>query len=236
MTVTTIYLKKEINPEYYNIGEEHKVLMDKWNKQNNAIHSLKTPKLFIWKAKKELVQLKKDGKELSDEYIAWNKTATEFLLNPKFYYDKEQKKRSLVYKNFTKSLKFIIEKMNDNMVMIANNFNLRSSEYREQRNFIIAITAFSFGFIGLIFTVYLFFFTPKVDTVTINKTIPKQIENLDNNVNLNSNKIDALVSSNKKVIQELKKIQRLHKVSTDSSSINDLIDDELHSAKDIIDE
>lgn len=229
-----IYLKEELNPEYYKIGEERNQLMDRWNVLNNEIRSFTIPRFLFYTVKEELKRLKNQGEELSTDYIAWNNKATNFLLNPNFQFEPDQKDRELVYINFTNSIRFLINTMQDNMVLIAENFNKRSSQYRGQRNFNIAIAAFILGFSGFMITVYSTFFTPKVNTEIINKTIPKQIEKLDNGLKLNSNKIDSLISSDKNVIQELKSIQRVQRLCLDSSSINILINKDIHSAQDII--
>lgn len=231
MTTKRIYLKKEINPDYYKIGDEHNELMKKWNALNSKIHSLIIPKFFFFKVKIVLAKLKRDGEDLNKDYIAWNKKATEFLLNPKFYFEKNQEDRELVYTNFTNGLKFIIEKMQNNMILIATNFNLTSSQCREQRNFIIAISAFIFGFIGFLSTIYITFCTPKIDTEIINKTIPTVIEKIDRELNTFSGQIDSLVSSNKDVIEKIEAYQRLDNISVDYSINKTLIDKDIDSAK-----
>lgn len=224
MTISTIYLKKEINQGYYNIAEEYNALMDIWIELNNRIHTLKIPKLFIRKVKPELVKIKEDGEKLNNKYIKWNKKATDFLLNPKFYYERTQVDRELVYINFTNSLRFIINKMENNIVLIASNYNNRSSQYRGQRNFIIAIIAFIIGFAGLSITLYSTFFTTKVDTAIINKIIPLKIEKIDEELNIIGGQIDSLISSNIELIKNIEPLQLLDTITEDCSINKTLIE------------
>lgn len=229
-----IYLNKDLNADFYNIGEERNKLMDTWNILNNDIHSLIIPKYFPIKIKSELRRLKTEGQKLNKDYLAWDKIATEFMLNPKFAFEKNQEGKNLAYTHFSNSVSFLVNNMHSNIVLITNNYNNRYSAYREQINFNRASRAFVIGIIGLSIALYTTFFSPKVDTEIINKTIPTQMENFDNNLFLNSKKIDSLISYDKNVIQELKTIQRLHKVSTDSSDIKILIEDDINSANEVI--
>ena len=153
-----IYLKKEINPDYYEIGEEHGKLMERWNEINNNTHRLKIPKLFLFKAKNKLIKIREEGQELQKDYIAWNKKASNFMLNPKYGFEQNQEGKELAYLQFTDIIRFLVNSMHENMVMLTNNYNNRHSAYREQGNFVIAIIAFCTGLLGLIISIYSTFF------------------------------------------------------------------------------
>jgi hypothetical protein len=153
MTINKIYLKEDINREYWDLSIEYNELMAKWNEYNSKILYFKIPRLLMFGTKKKLMEIGKEIEKLQSEYLDWNKNARGFALAPKYRFDADQD-RELVFLHFTDNLRSLINNMEDCMVLIASNYNRLSSHFESKKNFIIAISAFIVGIIGLLFSTY----------------------------------------------------------------------------------
>lgn len=195
MAIFKIYLKEENNSEYYDIVKEYNNLMERWNIVNSKIHEFKIPRFFIFKTKKLLKAIKEEGESLQKDFIIWNKKANAFALEPKYKLDSDQV-QDLAYLHFTNNMRHLIDFMNNCMVLLTNNFNNRYSQYEEQFNFLIAISAFFIGIISVIFTIFSLFFQDNVKEKLYNLKIPQNIEMNIKNSNKLKTKLDSLLKSN----------------------------------------
>lgn len=180
-----IYLKEDINPDYYSIVEEYNKLMDKWNKINSKINNFKIPKLLLFFTKRKLKKIFKEGADLQKEYLNWNKKARNFLRAPKYLFEKEQEGKELAYLHFTNNLHFLIDSMHEYMVLLVTNYNNRYSQYREQLNYIIAIIAFLIGIFSFGLSSYPTFFKTDKPYQRFNKFILLELDTV-------KNKLDSL--------------------------------------------
>jgi hypothetical protein len=148
-SIKKLMIEKEKNPEYYSILEKHNVLMKEWNQINNKIHSLKVPKLFIWKNKDQLKEIFNELTQLEKDYIDWNNIAYPFISSPN-YVIPNCPESNLIFLHFTANLRDLRNKMSDDMRLIENNYNHFKNWQSNQVNFIIAISSFVLSIVGLI--------------------------------------------------------------------------------------
>jgi len=148
-----IYLREDINPEYWQIYKDHNKLMDKWEQYNSEILNFRIPRLLMFGTKKKLIRIGKEVLKLHGEFIEWNKRACGFAFAPRYNFDADQNKE-LVFIHFTSNLRFLINTLEDSMVLIATNYNKLFSNLENQINFLLAISAFLIAFIGLLISTY----------------------------------------------------------------------------------
>lgn len=151
-------IDKDDNADYFNIIEtEHGNLMDRWNELHYKLYQLKIPKVFGFKAKKELKDIGKALKDLQKDYLEWNKKAGNFLGKPRYNFNKEQDGLA-IFIHYSSMLRHVVNTMHNNMVMIVDSFNKRIDQRKSQINFNIAIVSFALTFLGLVFTLYTIFY------------------------------------------------------------------------------
>ena len=144
-------LKKENNTEYYEIIDEHNLLMDEWNGLNKKIYTIKQPRLFLFRHKKQLQALGLDILELQKKFLYWDKKVSNFIMNPHLIFS-ENEEREIGFIHFISVLRDIRNKLDNQMIMIATNFNKLQDGHSNQVNFIIAVASFILTYIGLIVT------------------------------------------------------------------------------------
>jgi len=142
-------LKKENNIEYYEIIDGHNSLMDEWNRLNKKIHEMKQPILFLFRHKKRLQELGRDILELQEKFLEWDKKAGNFIIKPHLIFS-ENDEREIGFVHFTAVLRDIRSKFDNQMIMIATNFNELQHGHSNQVNFIIAVASFALTYVGLI--------------------------------------------------------------------------------------
>jgi hypothetical protein len=152
-----IYLREDTNTEYWEIYKKHNELMDKWEQYNSEILHFRIPRLLMFGTKKKLIGIGKEVLKLHGEFLEWNKRACGFAFAPKYNFDVDQNKE-LVFHHFTNNLRFLINTLEDSMVLIATNYNRLFSYFEGKKNFFIAISAFIIGIIGLLLSTYGLFF------------------------------------------------------------------------------
>ena len=198
-----IYLNDDLNPEYYRICEGFNDLMDKWNIINRDILNLKVGKFFLNKTKNEIKKIGIRGIQLQKEYLSWNKEATNFLLEPRYSFERNQDDKELAYLHFTNNLNYLVNSMKDSMSLITSNYNNRASQVNEQRNFTIAITAFIIGIVGLAISIYTTFIKPGINLDVINSKISSSNETFDTQTKKIDTRIDSDFVSDKNIITEV---------------------------------
>jgi len=150
MVVLRLTLKKEDNPEFYTLCDEQKLLMDRWNQFNKQLHDFKIPRLCLSKSKDELCLIGVEMNKLQKDFLEWYKRAHKFYIDPSYTIEGTSEERMLVYSHFTAILGDIMHKFNSDMLMLADNYNSRYSEYNNQLNFLIAIGGLTIAVVGLI--------------------------------------------------------------------------------------
>lgn len=203
MPQVKIYLNKELNTEYFSIMEEYNSLMDKWNNVNNQLHSFKVPTLFLVNTKRKLTKIGEAVAELQKEYLAWNKKATNFLINPSYRFDDDQQAKELTYTHFTDMMQHTINFLESHMKVIVGNYNDIYSSYKYQININIAISAFLISIIGLIVSLFAVYKSQDLEAVLNEMDIPKKIEKIDNTLLSSESKIDSLSNYTKTALTEI---------------------------------
>lgn len=152
-------LKKESNPEYYSILDEHKSLMTEWNRLNLEIFKIKQPKIILLRHKVYLQRLGLEIYALQKKFLIWNSKVSNFVINPHLIFH-EDEESEIGFHHFTAILRDIKNTFDNHMVMIATNYNKVQDIHSNQVNFLIAIASFILTLIALIIT----FVTIKTDT------------------------------------------------------------------------
>lgn len=149
-------LKKEDNPEFYFIVDEHNAIMEQWNKINKDLFNLKQPKILLLGHKARLKSFHKPMETLQSKFIVWNKKAHELLHEPDFIFS-EDEESEIGFIHYTNILRDMIGQLDHHMVLIADNFVKVQQRHSNQFNFVIAITSFALTFIALIVTLFTIF-------------------------------------------------------------------------------
>jgi len=155
MTLYEISLEEKDNPEFYALAKEHNSLMDRWNQYNNQLHTFKVPRVLIFKTKHKLTLIGRNIAKLQKDFLDWQKRARGFSVKPHYKVDSQQPGH-LIYLHFTATMRDLVNRLDSNMVLLAENYNKRYSEYQNQVNFLIAIIAFIVSFIGLLLGIITF--------------------------------------------------------------------------------
>ncbi len=150
MVVHRLTLKEEDNPEFHTLCDEQKLLMDRWNQFNKRLHDFKIPRLCLFKTKDELCLIGVEMKKLQKDFLEWYKRAHKFYIDPSYTIEGTLEERILVYSHCTDILGNIMHKFNSDMLMLADNYNGRYSEYNNQLNFLIAIGGLMIAMVGLV--------------------------------------------------------------------------------------
>ena len=150
MVVHKLTLKKEDNPEFHTLCDEQNLLMDRWNQLNNQLQNFKIPRLCLFKTKGELRLIGIEIKKLQKDFLEWYKRAHEFYVDPSYTIEGTSEERILLYSHCTDIVGNIMHKFNSDMLMLAQNFNDRSSEYDNKLNFSIAMAGLVIAVIGLV--------------------------------------------------------------------------------------
>lgn len=149
-------LRKEDNPKFYVIVDEHNFIMEQWNKINNDLFDLKQPKLLFRGYKARLKSFYKPMEKLQSKFIVWNKKAHELLLKTDFSFS-EDEESVIGFIHYTNILRDMIGQLDHHMVLIADNFVKVQQRHSNQFNFVVAITSFALTFIALIVTLFTIF-------------------------------------------------------------------------------
>lgn len=149
----TLGLDRKDNDEFYKIFDEHNDIMEKWNDINKQFHRLKQPVLFLFCYSSKLKTFYKPIEDLQKEFLNWNKKANNFLNKPHFIFSGNQE-RQLGFLHFTNILSVQINRLNNNMTMIADNFIKIQNNHKNQKNFLIAIFSTFISLCGLALAIY----------------------------------------------------------------------------------
>jgi len=150
-----IRLDEEGNESYYELVEEYNELLSRWNKFNENINEFRIPRLLVFGTKKHLEEKGNELSLLQKDYLDWKGKATNFFIKPHYNISKELD-GDLIFIHFTNVLRHLVNRMESNMILIANNYNKIYSDYEGQINFIIAIISFLISFSGLILGIITF--------------------------------------------------------------------------------
>ncbi len=91
--------------------------------------------------------------DLQKDFREWDALATKFLYNPNFTFIKDEE-RELGVLHFTNLLSNMINRLNINMFIIADNFVKLQMNHKNQVNFVIAIFATAISICGLSLAIY----------------------------------------------------------------------------------
>lgn len=155
MAIYEISLEEKDNPEFYALAKEHNSLIDRLNDYNNQLHTFKVPRLFILKTKHKLISIGRNIAKLQKDFLDWQKRARGFSVKPHYKVDSQQPGH-LIYLHFTATMRDLVNHLDSNMTLLANNYQDVYSEYQNQVNFLIAIIAFIISLIGLLLGIITF--------------------------------------------------------------------------------
>ncbi len=141
-------LIREDNPDYYKIIDLHNTIMDEWNRLNDDFHKWKHLKIFLFYEKEKIRSYYKSFDDIQEEYLKWNKLATNFLNDPNLNF-KKGNNRDTVFIHYTNRLADIKNHLSNNMVLLINNFKVIQERYKSKVNFNIAIFSATISTIGL---------------------------------------------------------------------------------------
>ena len=145
-------LKKENNPLFYEIVDEHNAIMADWNKINHELDDMKMPKLISPAFRRRLRSIGLEILELQKQFLQWNDKAYGLLTKPNYIFS-EDEERELGFIHYSILLQDIRNCLDNRMVMIVSNFNRVQDLYSSHVNFVIAILSFLLTFLGLIATI-----------------------------------------------------------------------------------
>jgi len=147
-----ISLDKVDNPQYYQLGNEHNEIMDRWNELNIGLQRFRVPKISLFRTKKNLqTKFGQPISKLQTDFLDWNKRAGAFCFKPHYIF-KEGGKNEVNFLHWTATMRDMINRMEFKMTLIAENYNKRHLEIENQRNFIIAVISFTIAIISFITT------------------------------------------------------------------------------------
>jgi len=155
MTLYEISLEEKDNPEFYSLGKEYNSLIGRLNDYNSQLHKFKVPRLFLFKTKHKLISIGRNIAKLQKDFLDWQKRAHNFCIEPHYKVD-PKKSGSLIYLHFTATMRDLVNRLDSNMTLLANNYQDVYSQYQNQVNFLIAIIAFIVSFIGLLLGIITF--------------------------------------------------------------------------------
>ena len=155
MTQHIININKNENTEYHSILDEHNEIMDEWNRINKELHEFNYPRYFPFFQKRRLSPLLKSLKKLQQKYLEWNKQAYEMIKAPKLTISSNAESFTTFY-HFTTLLRDIRNRLDSDMSLIQNNYNLTIDERSNRVNFMIAIFGLIVAIAGLIIAIIMF--------------------------------------------------------------------------------
>lgn len=161
MNIHKLELLKDANPEYHNLINESNEIMDEYGKIMGLIHSFKLPKRKIWKcelpklsffcgAKAELSIIGKEAITLTNRFLDWNNRALTFCASPHYSFrlgSEVDTQTSVIH--YTNLLLYRANRLNNDITLLQNSYELRYSEIENAINYWIAITAWLLTFLGL---------------------------------------------------------------------------------------
>ncbi len=150
MAVYKFILERESNPEFFKLAEEQKPLMDGWNDFNNQLHNFKIPRFWLFKTKHKLRPIGVGIASLQKDFLNWYGRMRGFCYEPTYTIGGTSEEKLITYLNSTAILRDLMNKLNTDMLMLAENFNDRSTEYDNKLNFLIAMTGLVIAVIGLV--------------------------------------------------------------------------------------
>lgn len=219
MAIHKIYLNQESNPKFYGLVEEYNSLMTRCNANNNRIQNFRIPRILLFDTKTKLQSIGRECYNLQQDFLDWNKRAANFALHPHYTLESEQN-GELVYTHFTDSMRHTINSLNDYMMLLSENYNKRYMEYENQKNFIIAITAFLIGVLGLLVSSYGVFTTEESITKGIRESdLYRIIERIDLRSDDFTSKLRVLYKNDSLVIDSLSKSINISGKSTKNFQI-----------------
>ena len=179
MDLDKIYLNKDKNSGYYELLNEYFSLIEKWNELSQKIIIFKVPKLFQFRVKKKFLSIGKDIENYEKIYLDWSNKAKRFFINPKFYFESNQKNKELVFNHSINILQNAINELMNRMTLLVENYHKVANIYGYRLNFNIAIIAFIISFIALVFSVYALFNEKNISDELIALGIPQKIETIE---------------------------------------------------------
>ncbi len=153
MTVYKIILERESNPEFYVLADEQKSLMDRWNDFDNQLHNFKMPKLWLFKTKGRLRPIGTGITQLQKDFINWYGRVRGFCYEPSYTIGGTSEEKLITYLHSTATLRDLMNKLDSDMLMLAQNFNDRSTECDNRFNFLIAMEGVVLALIGIVIAV-----------------------------------------------------------------------------------
>lgn len=150
-----ISLDKNSNPAFYNLANEYNSLMDRWNIYNQKLHKFRIPRILLFRTKNKLIAIGKEIANLQKDFLDWQGRARNFFLEPHYKIDPEQK-GDLIFMHFTDTMRYLVNHLDSNMMLLAENYNKVYSSYENRISFLIAIIAFIVSFTGLILGIVTF--------------------------------------------------------------------------------
>ncbi len=150
MAVHKFILERESNPEFFKLADEQKSLMDKWNGLGKQVQNFKIPRFWLFKTKHKLRPIGVGIARLQKDFLNWYGRTRGFCYEPVYIIGGTSEEKLITYLHSTATLRDLMNKLDSDMLMLAQNFNDRSSEYDNKLNFLIAMTGLVIAIIGLV--------------------------------------------------------------------------------------
>ncbi len=150
MAARKFVLEKKSNPEFFELTDEQKSLMDRWNVLGKQVQNFKIPKLWFFETKRKLRPIGLGIAGLQKDFLNWYGRIRKFCYEPTYMIRGTSEEKLITYLHSTAILRDLMNKLNTDMLMLAQNFNDRSSEYDNKLNFLIAMVGLVIAVIGLV--------------------------------------------------------------------------------------
>ena len=148
MTEYLLKLDPKENPEFTNLVEEYNQIMITYDEIMGDLHKLRISMFTYFESKKQLKEIGPRLKKLQDIFLDWSARVKKFCFEPTLR-PAHGPESPLTFLHFTAELRDLRNLMETYMIMLKDGYNLRYSEVKGKRDYLIAMTGLVLSLIAL---------------------------------------------------------------------------------------
>jgi hypothetical protein len=149
MSTHRLILPEQDNKLYYDLLHRSNDLIERRDNLNKRLQSIDMTSWFPSKAKRVLSSTKPDIESYVKDCLTWKHEAANFILNPNLIFP-ETNDSPLAFIHFIENLRDTVNRTEEGLNLVENNYNTIHSFIGERTNFRIAIWSFIIALIALI--------------------------------------------------------------------------------------
>lgn len=151
MSVFRLQLPEEANKPFYEMVQTSNTISDELESIQQDLFSLKLPRLFLWSMKPGLRNIKHRLPSTLSRWQDWDNKVRRFYSKPVLSIPNGPEE-GVAFNHFVMDLRFRSQEIRGLVIQAGENFNRRTAEYENKRNFLIAWTSWLLAFFGLIWS------------------------------------------------------------------------------------